>query len=241
MVSVDAVYQKVLAIANKEQRGYITPQEFNLFASQAQQEIFEQYFYDVDQLERRMGNDTVKLIKTKIEIFKRFATVNMHGDLPVDTHHVETVILYIDNSNNPLYHDGHAVVAEKLDRDDNYNIHRSITESYLLRPNASRPVYWIVNNVISYAPHPDTVGGHYEMGYIKYPQSPNWTYVVDSSTGSALYNPSSVDHRDFEVHRSEENKLVTKILLLAGVSMKDVGLAQLAGQKEASITQQQKQ
>jgi len=31
-VSVDTVYQRVLAIANKEQRGYITPQEFNLFA-----------------------------------------------------------------------------------------------------------------------------------------------------------------------------------------------------------------
>ena len=29
-IKVDTVYQRVLAIANKEQRGYITPQEFNL-------------------------------------------------------------------------------------------------------------------------------------------------------------------------------------------------------------------
>ena len=43
MVSVDTVYQKVLAFANKEQRGYITPQEFNMFADHAQKEIFEQY------------------------------------------------------------------------------------------------------------------------------------------------------------------------------------------------------
>ena len=49
MVRVDDVYQKVLALANKEQRGYITPQEFNLFANQAQMDIFEQYFYDVNQ------------------------------------------------------------------------------------------------------------------------------------------------------------------------------------------------
>ena len=33
-VSVDTVYQRVLAILNKEQRGYVTPQEFNLFANQ---------------------------------------------------------------------------------------------------------------------------------------------------------------------------------------------------------------
>ena len=43
-VNIDTVYQRVLAIANKEQRGYITPQEFNLLANQAQLVIFEQYF-----------------------------------------------------------------------------------------------------------------------------------------------------------------------------------------------------
>ena len=38
--SINNVYQKVLALANKEQRGYITPQEFNLFAEYAQLDIF---------------------------------------------------------------------------------------------------------------------------------------------------------------------------------------------------------
>ena len=59
MVNIDTVYQKVLAFANKEQRGYITPQEFNLFADQAQMEIFEQYFYDINQWNRQHGNHTV--------------------------------------------------------------------------------------------------------------------------------------------------------------------------------------
>jgi hypothetical protein len=57
-VSVDAVYQKVLAILNKEQRGYVTPQEFNLFANQAQSDLFEQYFYDINQFGRVPGNST---------------------------------------------------------------------------------------------------------------------------------------------------------------------------------------
>ena len=58
MVNIDDVYQKVLAIANKEQRGYITPQEFNLLANQAQMDIFEQYFYDINQFNRIPGNHT---------------------------------------------------------------------------------------------------------------------------------------------------------------------------------------
>ena len=50
MVNIDNVYQKVLAIANKEQRGYVTPQEFNLFADQAQSELFNSYVKDHAQL-----------------------------------------------------------------------------------------------------------------------------------------------------------------------------------------------
>ena len=75
VVSVDTVYQRVLALANKEQRGYITPQEFNLYADQAQKNIFEQYFYDLNQFLRVAGNseeysDVIHNLREKIEIFE---------------------------------------------------------------------------------------------------------------------------------------------------------------------------
>ena len=75
---IDTVYQTVLALANKEQRGYITPQEFNLFARQAQMEIFEQYFYDLNQFKRVPGNqseyaDMIKILEDKISIFYKFS------------------------------------------------------------------------------------------------------------------------------------------------------------------------
>jgi len=58
MISVDTVYQKVLSIVNKENRGYITPQEFNLFADQSQLEIFEQYVFYLNQYMRLKENNT---------------------------------------------------------------------------------------------------------------------------------------------------------------------------------------
>ena len=58
-VSIDNVYQQVLVIANKEQRGYITPQEFNLLARKAQLDVFENYFNDLDGFRKKPGNDTV--------------------------------------------------------------------------------------------------------------------------------------------------------------------------------------
>ena len=44
MVNIDNVYNTVLVITNKDNRGYITPEEFNRLANQAQNEIFESYF-----------------------------------------------------------------------------------------------------------------------------------------------------------------------------------------------------
>ncbi len=82
MVSIDTVYHRVLALANKEQRGYITPQEFNLFANQAQRDILEQYFYDINQFGRIPGNDTeysdmLNYLEEKISLFEDQKVVNI--------------------------------------------------------------------------------------------------------------------------------------------------------------------
>ena len=84
-ISVNTVYQRVLGILNKEQRGYVTAQEFNLFANQAQQDIFEQYFYDINQFGRIPGNSTeysdmVTLLNEKINIFEATAAPTRPGN-----------------------------------------------------------------------------------------------------------------------------------------------------------------
>ena len=101
-ISVDTVYQRVLALANKEQRGYITPQEFNLFANQAQMEIFEQYFYDKNQYNRLPKDNTPyadldHLLEEKISIFKKrqqpVTITNQFGDgtLPTDVYRLDNL------------------------------------------------------------------------------------------------------------------------------------------------------
>jgi len=88
-VSIDTVYQRVLTLANKEQRGYITPQEFNLLANQAQMEIFEQYFDDVEKFNKIPGNmqefsDKLSVLYEKIGEFERQENINwMAGNMPL--------------------------------------------------------------------------------------------------------------------------------------------------------------
>ena len=78
-INVNTVYTTVLSILNKEQRGYITPDEFNKLATQVQLEIFENYFEDYNQLLRIPQTDTEYVNRqrnynTAISIFKQFGT-----------------------------------------------------------------------------------------------------------------------------------------------------------------------
>jgi len=57
-INVDKVYKTVLLIINKEQRGYLTPDEFNKIATQVQLEIFESYFETLNQQMRLPQNES---------------------------------------------------------------------------------------------------------------------------------------------------------------------------------------
>ena len=76
--------------------------------------------------------------------------------------------------------------------------------------------------------------------YIKKPATVKWTYTV-SDTYKALYNDGASDKQDFELHKSEENNLIEKILQLAGISTKDSVLYQAASAEEQKSIQQEKQ
>jgi hypothetical protein len=99
-ISVDTVYQRVQSILNKENRGYLTPQDFNLFANQAQLEVFEQYFFDLNQYERLPKKDTeysnlVKLTSEKLSKFKTSVTpsfISTYFQMPSNMHKLGTVV-----------------------------------------------------------------------------------------------------------------------------------------------------
>jgi len=78
-INVNTVYQTVLLILNKEQRGYMTPLEFNKTGTQAQLEIFETYFDSLNQQIRIPQTNTdyadrIVNLDEKLSIFKTTGT-----------------------------------------------------------------------------------------------------------------------------------------------------------------------
>ena len=227
-ISIDTVYQKVLALANKEQRGYITPQEFNLLANQAQMEIFEQYFYDAKSEDGNLKNSTEfsnvdEILDEKISIFKTPATLNVTSSfaiLPANMHRLGMVY----TSDN--------VEVEQLTEEEVLYLN----QSPIAKPTKLFPAY-IRTGQVSIRVYPPVASGFVNCNYIRTPLNPKWGYIIVAE--QALYNNSNTV--DFELHRSDEAELVYKILSLAGIVIAKPGLGTYSDQQATTQKTQEKQ
>lgn len=226
-ISIDTVYQRVLALANKEQRGYITPQEFNLLAGQAQMEIFEQYFYDQNQQDRNLKNSTEfsnvdEMLDEKIAVHKAtgsISAVGTIGTLPSGLYRLGTV--YKTNSR---------VEIEQLTEEEALYLDLSP----ISKPSNKFPAFVRMSDTqIRLHPALTSVACH----YIRVPPIPYWGYVVVNE--KALYNAGT--SIDFAIHKADSSELVYKILSLAGIVINKAGLQQFGASQIANQTTQEKQ
>jgi len=236
-VNVNDVYQRVLALANKEQRGFISPMKYNLYANQAQLDIFEQYFYDIGQFGRRKGNQTmyadpIDILEEKIEIFHKGQTLGdgtsnvfNTNDLNHELYRIKHVLF-----NNAATTPSIGVKVEKTTHDK----FQLAIDSPLTSPNLMRPIYYLRGTSIVVNPNTIT---KIDVNYIKKPEKVVWATVNINDT--SLYDQTN--STDFELHPSEETKLVMKILQLAAIEMKDTALYQIASSEDIKNIQQEKQ
>jgi len=265
-VSIDTVYQRVQALVNKEQRGYLTPTEFNLFANKAQMDIFEQYFYDSHQFKRRPGSkqnniDPIEMLNQKIRIFKERAedssafqpaSQNPNGGVAIklacpNLYSLDSVSVLVPQYNSETVE----VICPKIELED-IPIIRS---SPLLKPSINKPVYYVENNdgvfgtsglggeAIKFLPTGDNyldVGLPYPTVVLYYTRTPNAVQWNGYNIGGAFaYNASN--SVDFELHSSEQTNLVNNILKLVGISLKDPSLFQAGQLEETKDINQEKQ
>ena len=215
-VSIDTVYQRVLAIANKEQRGYITPQEFNLFANRAQKEIYENYFYDVKTAEQKPKNqmnyaDEVEILEEKLHPFHIDTTLTTStASLTIPAMHR---LIDITRSGNKVTQVNKSQIGYT---ENNPLTKATLTRSIFVREDA---------NTVTIYPAP-AASTEFEVSYYKTPADPKWTYVVVNE--KALYNETASDAQNFELNASEEENLVTRILQLAGITIKQQDIQQAA-------------
>jgi hypothetical protein len=177
-INVDTVYKTVLLILNSEQRGYMTPDEFNRIGSQVQRQIFEAYFEDLNQQLRvpqsdmeysdRVAITDEKIAEFKTENDQTVAEKTIGGTNPFTT----PSELY--RLGSITYEPNTATYKEmqRVGRAEIYNIRKAP----LTAPTTNYPIYLYEDNKALVYPETIVDHAHVKMQYVKKPTDIRWGY-----------------------------------------------------------------
>ena len=235
-ININDVYQTVLVITNKDNRGYITPEEFNRLADQAQNEIFESYFaresgYELNANIQSDFADPVLNTSEKINVFYANSSLTKAGNIfEFPTNFYRLGVVNVSNTVNSVTTTS---VADYVSHEEV----RYINLSPLTAPVSTQPVFTLVGET-GIRIYPDSITSDVNIDYIKIPEKPKWGYLMPTASqiaagvpnepiyDSTAFNPASDDYNataksyDFRLHPSEKHALVAKILSYAGVVIK---------------------
>jgi len=203
---INSVRNTVLAIVNKNNYGYISPGDFNLFAKQAQLDLFDEYFFNYNE---QVNEENARLSGTG------YANIKLGYEEVIDYFSVTefltqktlgTSVYYLPSTtttgsdyyllNKVLCYSGGNLLgeAEKV-------THSKITQlnsSLLTAPNTTFPAYTQAGDSITVFPTTINSGSDVQAQYIRYPKD-----------------------QDFELPIDDTNDLVAKILQYAGISIRE--------------------
>ena len=226
-ISVDRVYRKVLAILNKESRGFLTPDEFSKIGSQAQLDLLDKAFHDYTRAitKESFGRggqgyaDIPKKIQDRIDPFYANTSVTL-------TSGVGTL---------PTFYNIINVSVEKTMLTNVERVEKSklnfLLSSPLTAPSTTFPIYYITGSTITVNPSSLT---SVLVDYVSVPTDPVWNSTVDSNGALTFTSDGAVD---FTLHSSSEVDLVLEILRYTGVVIKDPSVIQSATAETAQKVQ----
>ena len=229
---INSVRQTVLSVLNKNNYGYISPGDFNLYAKQAQLEIFDTYMAKLNQVinaenGRMSGTEYADMNKGVREILDTFSVTGNLTQNAGNTYFTPSLTTTGDD-----YYLLNTVFAAGIEAE--YVTHGKIgllNASLLTAPTAQYPAYTLDGNVVTMYPNTITGPNDVTCQYIRYPFDPQWTYS-SLAGGEPVFNQTLPDYQDFELPIEEEPNLVYRILQLAGMSIREGDVYQFANAEE---------
>ena len=158
---INAVRNTVLSVLNKNNYGYISPQDFNLYAQQAQMEVFEDLYYQSDEIDVDIFSVTADLTHITLNTF----TVPTAATTGSDYYNINKILCYDMTTGAPVYQGEAELVSQsKITLLNNSN---------LTAPTRTFPAYTLEGDVISvYPADVFNVAQEVEAQYIRYPLKP---------------------------------------------------------------------
>mgnify|MGYP003626523511 FL=1 len=229
---INDIYELLKTILNKELRGNLTPTEYNLIAKQAQNEIYRGYFEDEarDKYKEKRGLSSKGYAnlslnqRQRIDQFSSKATLSFDSPdfvLPTDLYLIKDFGI-----------DFNGTVVEEMEGQ-----YIGFLGKSLAAPSEVFPIYEQTGNKITISP--STIQTGVTCRYLRKPLDPKWTYQIIG--GVELFNPSSNDFQDFELHTSEFSNLVIVMASYFGLNLKEEVVIKYVTEKKQQQTAREEQ
>jgi len=209
-VVIDRIFRKVKSYLNTDGIGNFRPTDFNDFLHDAIQERNEEYFGDYN---RNMNRQNRGLMSNSLEnLPERFVEkIN---------HYLTSTTLAIGASNSTRTLPDNLRYIDEVETSEGISLEpcKNRKEFNILKntANATFPIYYKTETDLRIAPENS---GLMTVTYLRKPNYPKWTYTeVD---GVEIFNPSANDFVDADIHPSEEDEMVRRVLLRFGVNLKE--------------------
>lgn len=201
-MNIDKIYKTVLSIINKEQRGYMTPDEFNKTSTQAQLSIIDKTFYEYNDALTKMKSrmvgsgyaDIVTKSREKLEHLYRSTEVtfsNGVASLPSDSFKIEGV----------FSKDRMTKYEEVSKANLNYML-----SSPLTAPDKMFPVFYRSStgqNIVVKPSGTSLDSAPVEVDYIKLPDNPRWGYYYGDSFDNYIYDENTYVSSGFSLGQED--------------------------------------
>jgi hypothetical protein len=234
MASVREVYNALKDIANKDQRGFVTPAQFNAFAPIAQSNIFNRLFTKLSNIEalRRRGIDPgrdkslAKQIKEDLAMFSKSSgaitrTSGSHFAKPDDLSKIITV-----KTHGSILMDVSSSVTIPVEYDEEKLEY--ILKSNLSKPTEDNPVAFLDDEIMVF---PDSIK-KINVRYYKQPEGLNAstgartvstpTFGFTTTNNKEVYQAST--SVDFELPEHYVPEIVEEMARLIGVTLRDANI-----------------
>jgi len=252
MVSVQAVYRTLQDLANKDQKGFITPAVFNRFAALAQLNIYNELFQELVKAKQALrqnvdpGRDK-SIRKQTLEDLAFFVvrdyliSASSTSNLYIKPSNLSKIIS-ISSTSNVFDDNNYDSTTNRYNRKSVelvYDVDKidHILSSNLSTPTEDFPVALIAEDIEIF---PTSISD-ITLTYYRRPGSVNLdgestnsppTYGEIFMNGMSMYNPDTT--LNFMLPSHYDTELVMEIGKLIGVRLRDPNLAQFAATEEAS-------
>lgn len=245
MVSIQRVYDTLKNLANKDQKGFVTPYVFNSFATLAQLRVFNEIFGELVEAKKlaSAGVDAgsiLSLREKKMEDMSYYSTLYQS---PIEPFGIPTNVYKIISVS----------YGDPLDLDEDYAkcelITNPATFEYIKKSRLSYPtddyrVALVSQDRVRVYP-PDSSDNYY-LYYYRIPgsyiplitgqftQSPGSTplYAVNVVDGIEIFSPSS--SRNFDLPASYESEIINEMAAMIGLNLRDSDVVQSAQQNTSA-------